>query len=74
MSDELTNEIETWLSSNWDPDLTVAEWWERLAEARWAVPTWPEDSFGRELSRGDAPSSARRSPTPAPWVRPEESA
>jgi len=54
MSDELTNEIETWLSSNWDPDLTVAEWWERLAEAHWAVPTWPEASFGRDLSRGDA--------------------
>src|SRR6478735_668086 len=54
MSDELTTEIESWLSSNWDPDLTVAEWWERLAEAHWAVPTWPEASFGRDLSRGDA--------------------
>ena len=50
----LRKEIRTWLESNWDPDLTVGEWWERLAEDRWAVPTWPESDWGRGLSRGDA--------------------
>ncbi len=47
-------EIRKWLGSTWNPDLTVAEWWNLLADAHWAVPTWPEDSFGRGLSRGDA--------------------
>ena len=51
---KLRAEIRSWLASNWNPDLTVAEWWEMLADARWAVPTWPEDAFGRGLSRGDA--------------------
>ena len=50
----LRKEIRTWLESNWDPDLTVGEWWERLAEDHWAVPTWPESDWGRGLSRGDA--------------------
>ena len=54
MSDELRDDITGWLSANWDPDLTVAEWWDRLCDGHWAVPTWPEDSFGRGLSRGDA--------------------
>lgn len=47
-------EVRDWLKNNWDPDLTVAEWWDRLAEAHWAVPTWPTAWFGRDLSRGDA--------------------
>jgi alkylation response protein AidB-like acyl-CoA dehydrogenase len=54
MADELRNEIDAWLASNWDPDLTVAEWWDRLADGHWSVPTWPEDTWGRGLSRGDA--------------------
>ena len=51
---KLRDEICGWLAANWDPDLTVAEWWERLADGGWSVPTWPEDAFGRGLSRGDA--------------------
>ncbi|MFZ4519360.1 MAG: acyl-CoA dehydrogenase family protein [Microthrixaceae bacterium] len=54
MSDDLRSEIDGWLAANWDPDLTVAEWWERLADGRWAVPTWPESDWGRGLGRGDA--------------------
>lgn len=50
----LRAEVRSWLASNWDPDLTVGEWWERLADGHWAVPTWPESDFGRGLSRGDA--------------------
>ncbi len=32
-------EIRGWLAENWDPDLTLADWWKRLAESGWAVPT-----------------------------------
>ncbi|MGI9644141.1 MAG: acyl-CoA dehydrogenase family protein, partial [Ilumatobacteraceae bacterium] len=46
--------VRAWLEENWDPDLTVAEWWERLGTAGWAAPTLPTSAFGRGLSRSDA--------------------
>jgi alkylation response protein AidB-like acyl-CoA dehydrogenase len=47
-------EVNAWLEENWDPELTVAEWWERLGTSGWAAPTLPEGSYGKGLSRGDA--------------------
>ena len=46
-------EVKDWLADNWDPDLTVAEWWERLGTSGWAVPTWPSAWFGKDLSRAE---------------------
>ncbi len=54
VADPLLDELDEWLSANWDPDLTVAEWWERLGTAGWSAPTLPEDGYGRGVSRGDA--------------------
>src|SRR4051794_1642880 len=51
---DLTDELAAWLESNWDPDLTVAEWWERLGLAGWSAPGLPENAYGRGLSRNDA--------------------
>jgi alkylation response protein AidB-like acyl-CoA dehydrogenase len=51
---DVVAEVTTWLEENWDPDITVAEWWDRLGTSGWAVPTWPEDWFGKGLSRDDA--------------------
>jgi alkylation response protein AidB-like acyl-CoA dehydrogenase len=51
---DLEDELRSWLEENWDPDLTVGEWWERLGMAGWAAPMLPEDCYGRGLSRGDA--------------------
>src|SRR4051812_23277003 len=48
---EVRNEVRSWLEKNWDPDLTVGEWWERLGESGWAAPTWPEEWYGKGLSR-----------------------
>ena len=31
-------ELRDWLADNWDPDLSVAEWWERLGLSGWAAP------------------------------------
>jgi alkylation response protein AidB-like acyl-CoA dehydrogenase len=45
------DEVRAWLKEAWDPDITVAEWWDRLAESGWAMPHWPEDCFGRGLPR-----------------------
>ena len=50
---DVTAEVTAWLEQNWDPDLTVREWWERLADSGWAVPTWPVEWHGRGLSRSD---------------------
>jgi alkylation response protein AidB-like acyl-CoA dehydrogenase len=46
--------VEAWLEENWDPDLTVREWWERLGMSGWLAPTWPVDAYGRGLSNADA--------------------
>jgi alkylation response protein AidB-like acyl-CoA dehydrogenase len=48
---DVLDELKTWLTENWDPDLTVAEWWDRLGTAGWAAPTWPVGSYGKGLPR-----------------------
>ncbi|HEY5108906.1 MAG TPA: acyl-CoA dehydrogenase family protein [Acidimicrobiales bacterium] len=50
-TDELLDELRSWLADNWDPDLTVAEWWGRLGTSGWAAPTLPEGSYGRGVAR-----------------------
>jgi alkylation response protein AidB-like acyl-CoA dehydrogenase len=39
-----------WFESSWDPDLSVGEWWRRLADSGWGFPTWPVDWYGRGLA------------------------
>ena len=31
---DLVDELQAWLEENWDPDLTVGEWWKRLGTGR----------------------------------------
>jgi alkylation response protein AidB-like acyl-CoA dehydrogenase len=52
--DELVDELRSWLEDNWDPDLTVGEWWERLGLAGWSAPGLPTNAYGRGLSRNDS--------------------
>jgi alkylation response protein AidB-like acyl-CoA dehydrogenase len=47
-------DVTTWLKESWDPDLTVGEWWDRLGTSGWAAPTWPEEWYGKGLSREEA--------------------
>jgi alkylation response protein AidB-like acyl-CoA dehydrogenase len=51
--EELIGELQAWLESNWDPDLTVREWWRRLGESGWSAPSLPSNAYGRGLSRND---------------------
>ncbi len=53
-SDAVFDELHAWLEDNWDPDLTVGVWWQRLGLAGWAAPGLPVGSFGRGLGRNDA--------------------
>ena len=48
------DELNDFLRDNWDPDLTVREWWERLGLAGWCAPMLPTNAYGRALTRGDA--------------------
>jgi hypothetical protein len=47
-------ELRDWLADNWDPDLSVGEWWERLGLSGWAAPLLPVDCYGRGMNRSDA--------------------
>ncbi len=53
-SGDLVEELRAWLDANWDPDLTVAQWWERLGLSGWAAPTLPANAYGKGLTRNDA--------------------
>jgi alkylation response protein AidB-like acyl-CoA dehydrogenase len=53
-SEELLSEVRAWLAKNWDPDLSVAEWWERLGLAGWAAPGLPTNTYGKGMARSDA--------------------
>jgi alkylation response protein AidB-like acyl-CoA dehydrogenase len=52
--DPVIDELRAWLQDNWDPDLTVGDWWGRLGLAGWAAPYLPANAYGRDLSRADA--------------------
>ncbi len=49
MSDEqLKDEVRAWLADHWDPN-NRAGFLAKVVEARWAVPRWPAEWFGRGL-------------------------
>jgi alkylation response protein AidB-like acyl-CoA dehydrogenase len=48
---EIVDELRSWLSDNWDPDLTVGQWWEKLGTSGWAAPLLPLGTYGRGLTR-----------------------
>ena len=52
-TEELLSDLRAWLSDNWDPDLTVGEWWERLGLAGWAAPGLPTNAYGKAMARSD---------------------
>jgi alkylation response protein AidB-like acyl-CoA dehydrogenase len=53
-TDSLVGELTSWLESNWDADLTVGAWWERLGLSGWGMPTLPDNAYGRGLARNEA--------------------
>ncbi len=55
----LLDELDAWLDANWDPELAVGDWWERLGLAGWAAPSLPTHAYGRDLSRNEAIAVAK---------------
>jgi alkylation response protein AidB-like acyl-CoA dehydrogenase len=41
MSGVTAEEVHQWVDEHWSLDITVGVWWERLAEAGYAYPSWP---------------------------------
>jgi alkylation response protein AidB-like acyl-CoA dehydrogenase len=51
---DVLGELTEWLEANWDPELPLREWWQRLGESGWAQAHWPREWYGRGLTRADA--------------------
>jgi alkylation response protein AidB-like acyl-CoA dehydrogenase len=47
-------ELDAWLDVSWSPELTVRAWWQRLADAGYAHPTWPAAVGGCDASAAEA--------------------
>ena len=47
--DEVRAAAREWFAENWSPDLSLGEWWERLAESGWGFPTWPTEWYGQGI-------------------------
>lgn len=46
---EVLDGARSWYRSNWDPDMTVGEWFRAMYESGWGYPTWPEGYGGKGL-------------------------
>ena len=56
--DEVRREARTWYEANWDPELSLGEWWSRLADSGWGFPTWPRGTHGLGLTGEQAKAAA----------------
>jgi alkylation response protein AidB-like acyl-CoA dehydrogenase len=50
-AEDVRTEVKAWLEENWNPELTVAEWWDILARSGYAAPTFPEECWGKGWTR-----------------------
>jgi alkylation response protein AidB-like acyl-CoA dehydrogenase len=48
---DLLAEVSAWLEEHWDPDLSVAQWWEVVGAAGWTAPHFPREWGGLGYSR-----------------------
>ncbi|MCZ7628728.1 MAG: hypothetical protein M5U19_06570 [Microthrixaceae bacterium] len=68
-STDLEEEVRTWLSENWDPDLTVAQWWSAWALPAGRLRTCPRTPTGVASREATVWSCRARSAPSGPWVR-----
>jgi alkylation response protein AidB-like acyl-CoA dehydrogenase len=47
--DQVRAAVRAWVSENWDASLSLLEWRTRLVRSGWAVPSWPNQWYGRDL-------------------------
>ena len=49
-ADVVRREARDWIDQNFDKDISLREWLERLADSGWAKPTWPTQWYGKGLT------------------------
>jgi alkylation response protein AidB-like acyl-CoA dehydrogenase len=47
--ESIRKEVRGWLDANWNPNLGLVEWREKLCESGWGAPHWPKEWYGRDL-------------------------
>jgi alkylation response protein AidB-like acyl-CoA dehydrogenase len=50
-AEQVRAEAAAWIDQEWDPSITVAEWWKRLSAAGYSSPMLPEELGGRGYTR-----------------------
>ncbi len=53
-TDTIEQQVADWIDDNWDPDLTLGEWWQRLADSGYCHPSLPTEAGGLGLSQSEA--------------------
>lgn len=59
-SDDIRGEVSAWLAAHWDEETrrpregATSDFIAKVFEAGWAVPSWPENWWGRGLDKGSA--------------------
>ncbi|MBL6600104.1 MAG: acyl-CoA dehydrogenase family protein [Alphaproteobacteria bacterium] len=48
-------EASAWLEANWDPNRSLVEWRDMLADSGWGMPNWPTEWYGKDLPVGLVP-------------------
>ncbi|MBU2532463.1 MAG: acyl-CoA dehydrogenase family protein [Alphaproteobacteria bacterium] len=48
-------EVRAWLDANWDTNLGLLEWRNKLVDSGWGAPHWPKQWYGRDLPVGLVP-------------------
>jgi alkylation response protein AidB-like acyl-CoA dehydrogenase len=52
-------ELHDWLQANWDPAITLREWWQRLAPSGWGYAQYPVEWYGKGLPVATAGAVSR---------------
>jgi alkylation response protein AidB-like acyl-CoA dehydrogenase len=50
----LVEEARDFIRDNWSKDIDLAEWREKVVDAKWAALRWPVDAYGRGLNDEEA--------------------
>ena len=48
-AEDVRAEVTEWLAANWDDQLPLLDWRERLVASGWGCPSWPTEWYGRGL-------------------------
>jgi len=48
-AESVRSEVCDWLETHWDPNMSLRDWRDLLADSGWGCPSWPEQWWGRGL-------------------------